>query len=179
MALLADDDLGLAVHAGHVHLPFRILVGAGSRLLVAQVVFFTEHEKNHVGVLLDRARFAQVRELRPFVVPVLDLARQLRERQDRHVEFLGERLEARRDLGHFLHTVFHGPAGRALQELDVIDNEEVEALLPLETPGAGGKLCDGQPARLVDEERQVLQLDRHVLDFLKVPFVDAAAPDRA
>src|SRR5262249_28383548 len=56
---------------------------------------------------------------------------------------------------------------------------EVETLLSLETAGAGGKLRDGQSAGLVDEERQVLQLDRHVLDFLEVPFVDAAAPDGA
>src|SRR5262249_61029985 len=34
VALLADDDLGLSVHAGHLTLPFRILVGAGPRLLV-------------------------------------------------------------------------------------------------------------------------------------------------
>src|SRR5262249_54028125 len=63
--------------------------------------------------------------------------------------------------------------------LDIIDNEEVETFLSFETPSAGGKLRDGQSARLVDEERQVLQLDRHVLDSLEVPFVDAAAPDRA
>src|SRR5262249_43281154 len=45
VALLADDDLGLAVHAGHLHLPFRILVGARPRLLVAQVIFLTEHKE--------------------------------------------------------------------------------------------------------------------------------------
>src|SRR6516162_2897550 len=179
VALLADDDLGLAVHAGHFHLPLRILVGARPRLLVAQVIFLAEHKEHDVGVLLDRARLAQVGELRPFVIAVLDLARELRERQDRHVELLGERLEARGDLGHFLHTALHGAPGRALQQLDVIDHEEVETLLSLKAPGAGGKLRDGQSASLVDEERQVLQLDRHVLDLLEVPFVDAAAPDGA
>src|SRR5260370_26195661 len=92
VALLADDDLGLAVYAGHLHLPFRMLVGAGPRLLVAQVVFFTEHEKNHVGVLLDRARLAQVRELRPFVFPVLSLPRQFPLRQPRPFAFLSTSL---------------------------------------------------------------------------------------
>src|SRR5262249_57114899 len=81
--------------------------------------------------------------------------------------------------GEFWHTAFQVAPGRALQQVDVIDHEEVETLLSLEPPGEGGKLRDGQSASLVDEERQVLQLDRHVLDLLEVPFVDAAAPDGA
>src|SRR5262245_9941490 len=75
MALLADDDLGLAVHIGHFHLPSRVVVGAWPRFLVAQIIFLAENEHHHVGVLLDRARFAQIRELRPFIITVLDLPR--------------------------------------------------------------------------------------------------------
>src|SRR5262249_61351114 len=73
MALLADDDLGLPVHAGHLPLPFRMLVGARPRLLVAQVIFLTEHKEHDVGVLFDRARLAQVGELWPFVIALLAL----------------------------------------------------------------------------------------------------------
>src|SRR4029078_6214426 len=79
VALLADDDLGLAVHDRHLGLPLDVLFGARPRLLVAQVVFFAEHEKPNVGVLFDRSRFRQSRELRMLVVAVLDLTRELRE----------------------------------------------------------------------------------------------------
>src|SRR5580704_177304 len=53
VALLADDDLGLAVGRIHLDLPLDVLVGARPRLLVAQVVFLAVHEQDDVGVLLD------------------------------------------------------------------------------------------------------------------------------
>ena len=117
--------------------------------------------------------------MRPLVVAVLDLARQLRQRHDRHVELLGERLEVGGDLGHLLHAIFLGAAGRALQQLNVVDDQEIHPLLAFQPPGTRGQLRHRQPAGLVDEERQVLQLDRDVLDLLEIPFGDAAAPDGA
>src|SRR5260221_13931229 len=60
-----------------------------------------------------------------------------------------------------------------------MDAQEVEVFWPLETRGRRGELCHREPAGLVDEERQVLQLDRDVLDLLEIALVDAAAPDRA
>ena len=132
-----------------------------------QIVFLTEHEQHHVGVLLDRAGLAQVRKLRPLVVAALDLPRQLRERQDRDVEFLGQRLEPGGDFGDFLHAVFARAAARALQELDIVDDQEIEAALPLEPPRARRELRNRKTAGLVDIERQRLQLDRDVLDVSK------------
>src|SRR5215831_9498491 len=64
MALLADDHLGLAMGGFHLALPLDVLVGAGPRLLVAQVIFLSIDEEHDVGVLLDRSGFAQVGELR-------------------------------------------------------------------------------------------------------------------
>ncbi len=151
----------------------------GARLLVAQIIFFAKHEHHDVGVLLDRTGFAQVGKLRTLVVTVFDLPRQLGQRQDGHVELLGECLEAGRDLGHFLHAAFHGAPGRALQKLNVIDDEEIEPLLPLQTTRAGGELRDGEPSGLVDEQGQMLQLDCDILDLLEFPLVDPAPPDRA
>ena len=55
VALLADDDLGDAL----------VL-----RLRVVDLVAIDEQD--HVGVLLDRARFAQVRHHRPLVRPLLE-----------------------------------------------------------------------------------------------------------
>src|SRR4051812_21939312 len=60
--LLADDDLGP---------PLRLL-------LVRKVHLVAVDEKDDVGVLLDRARLAQVRHHRPAVVSLLDRARELR-----------------------------------------------------------------------------------------------------
>ena len=179
MALLADDELGLAVNGGHLGLPFDVLVGARPRLLVAEVVFLAEHEQHHIGVLLDRAGFAQVRKLRALVVAVLDLARKLRTRNDRHVEFFRERLQVGGDLGHLLHAALLSAPRGAGQELDVVDHQEVHAALALEPPRPRRKLRDREAAGLVDEERQVLQLDRDVFDLLEFLLVDAAAADGA
>jgi len=46
--------------------------GRGSRFL--EVIFLAIDEQDNVSVLLDRARFTEVRELRPLVVALLDLA---------------------------------------------------------------------------------------------------------
>ncbi len=105
VALLADDDFGLAVHQRHVELPFFVFRRADARLLVGEVIFLAIHEHHDVGVLLDRAGFTQVGQLRALVVAVFDLTRQLRQRDDRNVEFLGQRLQAGGDLGDFLHAV--------------------------------------------------------------------------
>ncbi|GCC49577.1 hypothetical protein chiPu_0033706, partial [Chiloscyllium punctatum] len=80
VALLADDDFGLAMGQFQLHLPFFVLGGAGARLLVGEVVFLAIHEHHDVGVLLDRAGFTQVGKLGALVVAVFDLSRELRQR---------------------------------------------------------------------------------------------------
>ncbi len=74
------------------------------RLLVLKIIFLAEHEHDDVGVLLDRARFAQIRQLRALVVAAFDLTRQLRKGDHRHVHLLRQRLEAGGDLGDLLHA---------------------------------------------------------------------------
>ena len=86
VALLANDDFGFTVDCGHFGLPLDVLVRTRARLLVAEVIFFAEHEQYDVRVLLDRSRFTQIRQLRPLVVAVLDLPRQLRQRQNRYID---------------------------------------------------------------------------------------------
>src|SRR5438105_3389798 len=51
VALLADDDFGLAVHQRHVELPFLVFGGADPRLLVGEIIFLAIHEDHDVGVL--------------------------------------------------------------------------------------------------------------------------------
>src|SRR5205809_3921501 len=93
VALLADDDFGLAVHQRHVELPFFVFGRADTRLLIGEVIFLAIHEEHDVSVLLDRTGFAQVGQLRPLVVTVFNLTRELRQGDDRNIELLGERLE--------------------------------------------------------------------------------------
>jgi hypothetical protein len=51
-----------------------MLLRAGPRLTVFEVIFLAIDEQDNVGVLLDRPRFAKIRELRPLVVALFNLA---------------------------------------------------------------------------------------------------------
>ena len=86
MALFGDDQIGTVVGFRHPLLPLvhrrmvffaiaveRDLLGH----LLFKVIFVAVDEHHRVGVLLDRAGFAQVRKLRPLVVTILHLARKL------------------------------------------------------------------------------------------------------
>jgi len=57
------------------------------------IVFLAEDEHHDVGILLDRTGFSQIRQHRPLVLALLDGARELRQGQYRHVQFLGDRLQ--------------------------------------------------------------------------------------
>src|SRR5579862_6255906 len=79
VALFADDQFRLARHAFAFGEPLSELFAVRfHRLAHLVIIFFAEHEQHHVGVLLDRARLAQIGELRPFVITAFDLPRQLR-----------------------------------------------------------------------------------------------------
>src|SRR5467141_447593 len=93
IALLADDDLRDA---------FDALVGLGVDRAIVELLPIDEADD--VGVLLDRARLAEVGELRPPVLAAALLwrARQLRDGDDRHIELLRECLERARDVRDLL-----------------------------------------------------------------------------
>ena len=96
VALLGDDHLGEAMHALHLGRPGRVrlvcgdVVVAGRKLRLARrdVIVFAVDEPHHVGVLLDRAGFAQIRQHRALVLALFDRAAQLRERDDRELQQL-------------------------------------------------------------------------------------------
>src|SRR2546430_10480314 len=48
VALLADDDFGLAVHKRHVELPFFVFGRADPPLLVCEVIFLAIHQDDDV-----------------------------------------------------------------------------------------------------------------------------------
>src|SRR5581483_6096076 len=83
VALLPDDDLGLSLERIAV-LVLRPFVDLGA-----------VDEQHEIRVLLDGARLAQVRELRPLALraALLRRTRQLRQRDHRNIELLREPLE--------------------------------------------------------------------------------------
>src|SRR5579884_781096 len=138
VALLGDDDLR------------DVLLVA---VLVVDLV--AVDERDHVGVLLDGARLAQVGEPGLGRVAVLDLPIELRERDHGHVELLGEGLERARDLGDLLLAAVL--AFGAAHELEVVDHDEAEprARLALEPPRLRPQLEDAQRGRVVDVDGRV------------------------
>src|SRR5690606_5014093 len=90
--VLGDDELGDA-----------LLVG----VLIVVLVAVDEH--HDVGVLLDRAGFAEVRKHRAMVRTGFDGARELGQGNDRDVELAGKALESTGDLRDLLHAVVRAP----------------------------------------------------------------------
>src|SRR5213082_4006055 len=88
-------------------------------------------------------------------VSALDLAVQLRERDHRHVQLLGERLQRPRYLGDLLLPAVL--ALRAAHELEVVDDDEAELRrgVALQPPRLGAQLEDGERGRVVDEDGRV------------------------
>src|SRR5215218_8323060 len=105
VALLGDDHFRLAGRRGVFGVPLLVfcqLLGLVGRRHVGldrlEVIILAIDEEHDVGVLLDRAGFTKIGELRPFVLALLDRTAELRKADYRHVEFLGELLQAAADL---------------------------------------------------------------------------------
>ncbi len=112
----------------------------------------------------------------PLVLAVLDRAAELRQREHRHAEFLGQRLQAAGDLADLLHPVLVRRLGRALEQLEIVDHDDADPLLPLEPPGAGPERGDRQRRRIVDVERQLRQLPGGAREAVEFRLADLAHP---
>ena len=64
-------------------------------------------------------------------------------------ELLGDGLEAHGDLADLLHPV----VGGAAHELQVVHDQHIKPVGPLETPRPGGQLGDGDRGGVVNEKR--------------------------
>ena len=117
-------------------------VGSAAVGRVARDHVLAVDEEHQIGVLLDAAGLAQVRQARlPFAL--LDLAVELRDGDDRDLEILGQRLEAPRDVGDLLlAVVVAADRGAAARELEVVDDDQAQRRLggrPSAVGGAWGK----------------------------------------
>src|SRR5262245_7527136 len=137
VTLLADDDLGEAPR-------FRVGV---------VVVLAVEHEHD-VRVVLDVAGLAQVREQRPAIGPALDPAVDLRAHHDRHLELLGDRLQAPGEASDLLGAVL----ALAGHELQVVDHDQAEPELALDATRSQPHMDERSRWRLVDVDFQAREM---------------------
>ena len=176
MALLGHDQFGQAIDPLHVGGPLGMrVVGLGIvaldralGLARSDVVILAEHEQDDVGILLDRSRFAKVGEHRALVLTLFDRAAELRQRQHRHVQLFGQRLQAATDLGNLVDPVVLRPA-RSLEQLEVIDHDQPDIVTALQTPSARAQRGDRQRRGIVDVQRQfgkALAGERELLEIL-------------
>ena len=145
ITLLGDDDLGLPAD------PLPILV-------VGLVVLLAVDEHHHVGVLFDGAGFAKVIEPGPVVARHLRLPVELRQAEHRDVEFAGHPLQPPRDPRHLLLTWI--PRIVRLDQLEVVDHDHRQPLLPLEPAGHRGDFGERAARCVVDEQRRRPDLGR-------------------
>ena len=176
MALLADDDLGLAMQVAHPLGPFRHLVELVVRgFFPLDVIFLAEDKHHDVGVLLDRARFPKVAQLGPLVVAAFDLTAQLRQGDNRDIQFLGDGFQTLGDLRNLV-----DPAvlrGRGAEKLQVVDKERIEPVLAFQAAGPGGELADRQGGRVVDIKRAGLKRLCGIDEAAEFGLGHVAAPD--
>ncbi len=118
--------------------------------------------------------FAQVAELRPLVLAVLDLAGELRQGDHGHGQLLGQGLEPLGDHGHLLHPVVGARALAAGHQLQVVDHHQIEARLALQPARPRRQLGEGQAAGVIEVERRLLDLQRRVAHPAELRGVDLA-----
>src|SRR6185369_12512296 len=124
VTLLADDQFGVALMS----------LGAGTvtfaAILAVDRLAVDEHD--HVGILLDGARFPQVAHHRALVGAFFEFAVELGKSNNRYAKFLGQRLQGLGNLGNLLLTRFD--AGARLHKLQIVDNDQTDIMFALQAP---------------------------------------------
>src|SRR3546814_17786719 len=72
--------------------------------------------------------------------------------------------------GNLLHAIV-AAARAALQELEIVDDDEADAMAALEPPGAGAQAGDRQSRRIVDDHVQgveFLRVARELLEHIRI-----------
>ncbi len=130
-------------------------------------------EHDHIGVLLQGAGLAQVRELWPMVfAPLLRRPGELGKRHHGHVQLLGQFLEGAGDVGNLQVAVLMLAA--APHQLQVIDDDEIEAVLLCQASRFGAHFQDRDARRVIDEDGRLIEHFHRTQQLL--PFALAQAP---
>ena len=130
------------------------------------------HEHDHVRILLDCAGFADVREHRAVVGAPRGRAGELLQRDHRHAQLDGQRLQCAGDLRDLLLTAAE-VAGRAHQR-EIVDHDDVQAVLQLQSSGLGAHLGDGDARRCVHIDGRGADADHRVAELAPVLVADLA-----
>ena len=105
--------------------------------------------------------------MRALVVALLHRTAELRKRNHRNAEFLGEGLQATADFRNFVDAVVVG-AARSLQELQIVDDDQANAMTPLQPARTRPQGGDRERRRIVDEEWQFLQFAARTRQFTEI-----------
>ena len=119
------------------------------------VVLGTVDKCHDISVLLDCTRLTKVAQLRSFVTATkLGLTAQLRQRNDWHVQLLGDRLQRTRDGRNLLLAVALGARFARGHQLQVVDHDQLNIVVHFQSTRLRAELVDRQRRRVVDVERR-------------------------
>src|SRR5271170_4588754 len=137
--------------------------------IILLVNLFAKNEHHQVSILLNRPRLAQIRKLRTMIAPTaLRRSAQLRKRNHRHQQLLGQRLQPARNRRHFLRPVLVALAS-ARHQLQIINNDQIQlARRLLQPPRLGPHLAQRNTGSIVNVNRRVRQLFHRAHQFFRI-----------
>ena len=149
MSVLGNNDLDLVGNGRGG----RGLIVAVRVVLFVLVIFLTVEHEDYIRILLNRARFTQIGQLRAVgLSPALGASGELGAADDGDIQILRHELEASGYLSNLLHAVFDLCAGA--DESEVIYNNAINVL---ESACARFHLGDGYRARIVKIQLAVVE----------------------
>ena len=149
MSVLGNNDLDLVGNGRGG----RGLIVAVRVVFFVLVIFLTVEHEDYIRILLDRARFTQIGQLRTVgFSPALGASGELGAADDGNIQILRHELEASGYLGDLLHAAFDLCAGA--DESEVIYNNAIDVL---ESACARFHLGDGYRARIVKIQLAVVE----------------------
>jgi hypothetical protein len=125
-------------------------VGGDPFFFVFVIILIAVDEEDDVGVLLDGAGLAEVGELGLVGGAPLHGTGALGNGQHRGVNLAGQGLERPGDEADLLHAVLAATAAFALHQLEIVQDNHVDAALVVEAEGLGAHLRDADHRGIVD-----------------------------
>ena len=175
VALFGDIEFaGKSADIGGQGLRFALL-GLGTAFGLARGGFPAE-KKDEIGILFDRARLAKVVQ-GGFGIIFLGFTIELSEDDDWNLEFHGEGFEATGYFGNLDLPVFFAPTGAGGEKLEVIDDQNIDAVLFFDPAGTSPKLADGEQAGLIQKEGEIGDLGGHAAQSGDLAFAEMPAAD--